>query len=129
MKVTSKYGFIEEIPNDELIKIAETVKVIQVEQVGEKYFVECVNINDWLKMQNETNTDNSKDFDEFKEACETELKSDPFSNGYHNGERLIDIRNEDMDWWTIALSKLKNKFILDKMQIIEKGIKDGKIYN
>ena len=48
---------------------------------------------------------------------------------YHNGERLIDIRNEDMDWWTIALSKLKNKFILDKMQIIEKGIKDGKIYN
>lgn len=127
MKVTSKYGFIKMMPN-ECIDIAN-VKIIQVDIVGDKLFVECVEQADWERLRNETNTDNSKDFDEFKEACEIELKSDPFSNGYHNGERLIDIRNEDMDWWTIALSKLKNKFILDKMQIIEKGIKDGKIYN
>lgn len=127
MKVTSKYGFIKMMPN-ECIDIAN-VKIIQVDIVGDKLFVECVEQADWERLRNETNTDNSKDFDEFKEACETELKSDPFSNGYHIGERLIDIRNEDMDWWTIALSKLKNKFILDKMQIIEKGIKDGKIYN
>lgn len=128
MKVTSKYGFIKEY-NDEIQTISDNLKVIQIEQVADKLFIECVTVDDWLKMKFDANTDNSKDFDEFKEACETELKSDPFSNGYHNGERLIDIRNEDMDWWTIALSKLKNKFILDKMQIIEKGIKDGKIYN
>ena len=127
MKVTSKYGFIKMIP-DGCIDI-NNVKIIQVDIVGDKLFVECVEQADWERLRSEINTDNSKDFDEFKEACETELKSDPFSNGYHNGERLIDIRNEDMDWWTIALSKLKNKFILDKMQIIEKGIKDGKIYN
>lgn len=127
MKVTSKYGFIKMVP-DGCVDIAN-VKIIQVDIVGDKLFVECVEQADWERLRNETNTDNSKDFDEFKEACEIELKSDPFSNGYHNGERLIDIRNEDMDWWTIALSKLKNKFILDKMQIIEKGIKDGKIYN
>ena len=127
MKVTSKYGFIKMVPN-ECIDIAN-VKIIQVDIVGDKLFVECVEQADWERLRNETNTDNSKDFDEFKEACETELKSDPFSNGYHNGERLIDIRNEDMEWCTIALSKLKNKFILDKMQIIEKGLKDGKIYN
>lgn len=127
MKVTSKYGFIKMV-SDGCIDIAN-VKIIQVDIVGDKLFVECVEQADWERLRNETNTDNSKDFDEFKEACETELKSDPFSNGYHNGERLIDIRNEDIDWWQLALSKLKNKFILDKMQIIEKGIKDGKIYN
>ena len=128
MKVTSKYGFIKEY-NDEIQVISDNLKVIQVEQVADRLFVECVTMDDWLKMKFDTNTDNSKDVDEFRDACETELKSDPFSNGYHNGERLIDIRNEDMDWWTIALSKLKNKFILDKMQIIEKGIRDGKVYN
>ncbi len=128
MKVTSKYGFIKEY-NDEIQVISENLKAIQVEQVADRLFVECVTIDDWLKMKLDTNTDNSKDIDEFRDACETELKSDPFSNGYHNGERLIDIRHEDMDWWMLALSKLKNKFILDKMQIIEKGIRDGKVYN
>lgn len=128
MKVTSKYGFIKEF-NDDIQVISDNLKVIQVEQVADRVFIECVTIDDWLKMKLDTNTNNSKDIDEFREACETELKSDPFSNGYHNGERLIDIRNEDMDWWTLALSKLKNKFVLEKMQIIEKGIKDGEVYN
>ena len=97
MKVTSKYGFIKMVP-DGCVDI-NNVKIIQVDIVGDKLFVECVELSDWERLRNETNTDNSKDFDEFKEACETELKSDPFSNGYHNGERLIDIRNEDMDWF------------------------------
>ena len=128
MKATSKYGFIKEY-SDEIQVISDNLKVIQVEQVGDRLFIECVTVDDWLKMKLDTNTDNSKDIDEFREACETELKSDPFTNGYHNGERLIDIRNEDIEWWTLALSKLKNKFILDKMKTIEKGIKDGEVYN
>lgn len=128
MKITSKYGFIKEY-NNEIQVISDNLKVIQVEQVADRLFVECVTIDDWLKIKLDTNTDSSKDIDEFRDACETELKSDPFSNGYHNGERLIDIRNEDLEWWTTALSKFKNKFILEKMQIIEKGIRNGKVYN
>ena len=45
------------------------VNIIQVDIVGDKLFVECVEQADWERLRNETNTDNSKDFDEFKEAC------------------------------------------------------------
>lgn len=126
MKTTHKFGFIVEcsdvIPQDEL--------VVQVDMVGDYVYYECVKKEHFFKALEDKSTapeaDNSADF---IEACETELKSDPFKSGWHNGHKLIEIRENDPEWWARALKELKNNFIVAKMRTIEEGIANGKIYS
>lgn len=126
MKTSHKYGHIV-TP----VTVPVNSFVIQVEQVGEKTFYEVVDKELFFKALEDRNPapeepDNSADF---IEACETELKSDPFKSGWHNGHKLIEIRENDPEWWARALKELKNNFIVTKMKTIEEGIANGKIYN
>lgn len=124
MKTTHKFGYI--LPAN--INTGNTV-IVQVESVEGTLFAEHVNINlfyQTAEKDTKPEADNSADF---IEACETELKSDPFKSGWHNGHKLIEIRENDPEWWARALKELKNNFIVAKMRTIEEGIANGKIYS
>ena len=128
MKTTHKFGQI--VPAG-LKPIGANYFIVQVEQVGEDLFYEIVKEAEFYEAIKQGATtqpeaDNSADF---IEACETPLKSDPFKSGWHNGHKLIEIRENDPEWWAKALKELKNNFIVAKMKIIEEGIANGKIYN
>lgn len=133
MKTTHKYGRIcpEKTFNDLCDAERNQLLIVQVDSVEGARFYEIVTIKDFAEAIKQGATtqpeaDNSADF---IEACETELKSDPFKSGWHNGHKLIDIRENDPEWWARALKELKNNFIVSKMRTIEEGIANGKIYS
>lgn len=133
MKTTHKFGRI--LPEEHFYGLCDTMRdnffIVQVDSVeGVKYY-EIVTKKDFAEAIKQGATtqpeaDNSADF---IEACETELKSDPFKSGWHNGHKLIEIRENDPEWWARALKELKNNFIVAKMKTIEEGIANGKIYS
>lgn len=133
MKTTHKYGRIcPEITFNEICKAErDQLLIVQVDSINDVIFYEVVAKKDFVYAIEQGATtqpeaDNSADF---IEACETELKSDPFKSGWHNGHKLIEIRQNDPEWWARALKELKNNFIVAKMRTIEEGIANGKIYS
>lgn len=133
MKTTHKFGKICPVKTFNNLCDLEKDKllIVQVDSVEGEIFYEVVTFKDFVEAIKQGATtqpeaDNSADF---IEACETELKSDPFKSGWHNGHKLIEIRENDPEWWARALKELKNNFIVAKMRTIEEGIANGKIYN
>lgn len=133
MKTTHKFGQI--CPQETFNKLLDEERfkllIVQVDSVEGKIFYEVVTRNDFAEAikQGATNQPEAENNEDFIEACETELKSDPFKSGWHNGHKLIEIRENDPEWWARALKELKNNFIVAKMKTIEEGIANGKIYN
>lgn len=124
MKTTHKFGYIMPMT----ISIEDAV-IVQVESVEGTIFAEYVKTNLFYKTAEQDTKPEADNSTDFIEACETELKSDPFKSGWHNGHKLIEIRENDPEWWARALKELKNNFIVAKMKIIEEGIANGKIYS
>jgi hypothetical protein len=124
MKTTHKFGYI--LPAN--ISTGNTV-IVQVESVEGTLFTEHVNTDLFYKTAEQDTKPEADNSADFIEACETELKSDPFKSGWHNGHKLIEIRENDPEWWARALKELKNNFIVAKMRTIEEGIANGKIYS
>ena len=124
MKTTHKFGYI--LPMHTSVKDAV---IVQVDSVDGTLFAEYVNTDLFYQTATQDTKPEAENSADFIEACETELKSDPFKSGWHNGHKLIEIRENDPEWWARALKELKNNFIVAKMRTIEEGIANGKIYN
>lgn len=124
MKTTHKFGFIMPLTTS-----VTNAVIVQVESVEGNLFAEYVTTDLFYQTAKQDTKPEAENNEDFIEACETELKSDPFKSGWHNGHKLIEIRENDPEWWARALKELKNNFIVAKMRAIEEGIANGKIYS
>lgn len=97
-------------------------------------YCQCVKLEDFDNFIEEQQINNNveaekvlqKEQEALDEACNTVLKTDPFG-GKYNGFKLIDILKSNALWVDKALEEMRNKYIVDRLKLILKGVEDGKI--
>ena len=135
--IKSKYTYLINIDYINIVEHETQNKyrvVSIIETKNDIVYCQCVKLEDFDAFieEQKTNiiieTENAKQKDKeiLKEACETVLKIDPFG-GKFNGKKLIEIYKSNILWVDKAIKEMRNKFIVDKLLLIQKGVNDGKI--
>lgn len=127
-RIAPKYSVVrvETIEN-----LDNRVDIIQIMPIGEPdnicFIVESVPADIWpeylasLSQEEQPPKSDGGLPQEVTEALNTVLNTDPFGLK-QEGKTLKEIYKTCPEWWDTATKKLKNKFIKDKMDIIDKYV-------
>lgn len=135
--IKSKYTYLINIDYINILEYEtqNKYKVVSIiETKNDIVYCQCVKLDDFDKFIEEQKQNNNaeaekvlhKEQEALDEACNTVLKTDPFG-GKYNGFKLIDIYKSNILWVDKALNEMHNKYIVDRLKIIQKGVEDGKI--